>query len=381
VTNWPEVRLGDACDRITDGSHFSPKSSSEGFPYVTVRDLSDGAIDLDGSKRISRESFNELSRNGCSPQKGDVLFSKDGTVGKVALVGVSIPFVVLSSIAILSPNHELVSSEYLAWVLKSPSVQSMAVDKKTGTALRRLILRDLNSILIPLPPLDEQKRIVAKLDEVSTRVGDYGRSIHLQSTGLADLRSSLCRESFLNAPEVRTRYLIDLAQNLDSRRVPITKDQRQSGSVPYYGASGIVDYVQDSLFNEPLLLVSEDGANLLSRSTPIAFPIDGPTWVNNHAHILRFDNPITQAYVELFIENTKIDQYVTGAAQPKLNQKALNSIPIQIPISIEDQRAVVQLIKSRNLLIDNALNLNKKRNGLSRVLLSSTMSHDLENSA
>ena len=381
MTNWPEVRLGDACDRITDGSHFSPKSSSEGFPYVTVRDLSDGAIDLDGSKRISRESFNELSRNGCSPQKGDVLFSKDGTVGKVALVGVSIPFVVLSSIAILSPNHELVSSEYLAWVLKSPSVQSMAVDKKTGTALRRLILRDLNSILIPLPPLDEQKRIVAKLDEVSTRVGDYGRSIHLQSTGLADLRSSLCRESFLNAPEVRTRYLIDLAQNLDSRRVPITKDQRQSGSVPYYGASGIVDYVQDSLFNEPLLLVSEDGANLLSRSTPIAFPIDGPTWVNNHAHILRFDNPITQAYVELFIENTKIDQYVTGAAQPKLNQKALNSIPIQIPISIEDQRAVVQLIKSRNLLIDNALNLNKKRNGLSRVLLSSTMSHDLENSA
>lgn len=127
------------------------------------------------------------------------------------------------------------------------------------------------------------------------------------------------------------KTLDQIAINMDSKRIPITKVDRTSGDYPYYGASGIVDYVADYIFDGDALLVSEDGANLLARSTPIAFSVTGKYWVNNHAHILKFDNLATQRFVELYLESIPLDEYITGAAQPKLNQKALNSIPIPPP--------------------------------------------------
>jgi type I restriction enzyme S subunit len=138
----------------------------------------------------------------------------------------------------------------------------------------------------------------------------------------------------------QTKTLDQIATNLDSRRVPITKSVRTSGGYPYYGASGIVDYVADYIFDEDTLLISEDGANLLARSTPIAFPASGKYWVNNHAHILKFENLTTQRFVELYLESIPLDDYITGAAQPKLNQAALNSIPIPVPAFPEQQRIV-----------------------------------------
>ena len=138
----------------------------------------------------------------------------------------------------------------------------------------------------------------------------------------------------------QTKTLDQISTNLDSRRVSITKAVRTSGEYPYYGASGIVDYVADYIFDEDTLLISEDGANLLARSTPIAFSVSGKYWVNNHAHILKFENMTTQRFVELYLESIPLDDYITGAAQPKLNQKALNSIPIPVPPLTEQQRIV-----------------------------------------
>jgi type I restriction enzyme, S subunit len=140
-----------------------------------------------------------------------------------------------------------------------------------------------------------------------------------------------------------SRTLDEISTNLDSRRVPITKSVRIGGTYPYYGASGIVDYVDDYIFDEETLLISEDGANLLARTTPIAFPATGKYWVNNHAHVLKFENQTVQRFVELFLASIALDDYVTGAAQPKLNQAALNSIPIPFPPLPEQQRIVAIL--------------------------------------
>ena len=114
-------------------------------------------------------------------------------------------------------------------------------------------------------------------------------------------------------------------------RKPVTKGDRSSGDFPYYGASGIVDYVSDYLFDGDYLLVSEDGANLVARATPIAFSIKGKNWVNNHAHVLKFSNADEQKYVEMFLNGMDLSPYITGAAQPKLNQKNLNDIKIPMP--------------------------------------------------
>ncbi len=143
-----------------------------------------------------------------------------------------------------------------------------------------------------------------------------------------------------NGWEVKT--LNQISENLDRKRVPITKKNRSHGSIPYYGASGIVDYVEEHIFDEDLLLVSEDGANLLARTYPIALSISGKTWVNNHAHVLRFKDKISQRFVELYLNSIKLDDFVSGMAQPKLNQKMLNKIPIPFP-PISKQKRIVAI--------------------------------------
>src|SRR5258708_36140789 len=140
--------------------------------------------------------------------------------------------------------------------------------------------------------------------------------------------------------------LEQISNNLDRKRVTIAKSDRKKGEYPYYGASGIVDYVADYIFDGDTLLVSEDGANLLMRSTPIAFSVSGRYWVNNHAHILKFEDTATQRFVEFCLGSSKLDDYITGAAQPKLNQRALNSIPIPIPKAVEHRSRIVARVEA-----------------------------------
>ena len=139
------------------------------------------------------------------------------------------------------------------------------------------------------------------------------------------------------------KTLPDISENLDYMRKPVTSNLRKAGNIPYYGASGIVDYVEDYIFDGDYLLVSEDGANLLARSTPIAFSISGKTWVNNHAHILKFNSYAERRFVEFFLNSIDLKPYISGAAQPKLNQKALNSIKIPIP-SLSKQQEIVAIL-------------------------------------
>jgi type I restriction enzyme S subunit len=131
----------------------------------------------------------------------------------------------------------------------------------------------------------------------------------------------------------------------DGQRRPVTKSARVSGDIPYYGASGIVDYVSDFIFDGDFLLVSEDGANLLARSTKIAFSISGKTWVNNHAHVLEFATDTERRFVEFYLNSIDLAPYVTGAAQPKLNKANLNAIRIPWP-SPDDQARIVSTLDS-----------------------------------
>ena len=138
--------------------------------------------------------------------------------------------------------------------------------------------------------------------------------------------------------------------NLDSRRVPITQGNRVDGPYPYIGASGVVDHVANYLFDETLLLISEDGANLLARTLPIAFTISGKAWVNNHAHVLRCRDDETRVYLQTLINMLDISLYVSGSAQPKLSQKQMNRIPIMLPsrkLLVEFAAFAVRVDKSR----------------------------------
>ena len=134
--------------------------------------------------------------------------------------------------------------------------------------------------------------------------------------------------------------------NRDSERIPLSVAERSKleKTFDYYGASGIIDKVDKYLFDKTLLLIGEDGANLLARSTPIAFLAKGKYWVNNHAHVLdSAEDTLSLEYIMYFVNAISLAKYVTGTAQPKMNQEKMNSIPVPLPPLAEQTRIVAKI--------------------------------------
>jgi type I restriction enzyme S subunit len=146
----------------------------------------------------------------------------------------------------------------------------------------------------------------------------------------------------------------EAAVNHDGKRVPVRASDRakRKGKFPYYGASGIIDTIDDYLFEGDFVLIGEDGANLVSRSTPIAFLATGRFWVNNHAHILKAGLDTSNQWLCWFINMIDLVPYVSGSAQPKLTQGALNRIGIPLP-SLREQREIIRRIRIAFTWIDH----------------------------
>ncbi len=197
TTEWKEVQLKDVCEKITDGSHFSPKQVSNGcYPYITVKDVRKDIIDFDAAKRIDKKQYELLLKSGCKPYKGDVLFSKDGTVGKVVLVDYEKEFVILSSLAILRPKKEL-KSEFLFYVLKSPKFLAEAINKKTGIAIRRIILDTLKRISISFPSdISVQQRIVEEIEKRFAVADKLEKAVNEGLEKADKLKQSILKKAF-----------------------------------------------------------------------------------------------------------------------------------------------------------------------------------------
>jgi type I restriction enzyme S subunit len=167
---WDVVRLEDVSVKITDGSHYSPKVTKNGkYRIATVANIKENQIDIDSCKKISNKDYEMLVKNGCKPQLGDILFSKDGTVGLSFSYKQNKDLFLLSSIAIIRPKDNLFS-DYCTYILKSPSVFRQIIGSKRGTGLRWIILKDLYRIRIPFPPLPEQHLIAEILSTVDHKL-------------------------------------------------------------------------------------------------------------------------------------------------------------------------------------------------------------------
>ena len=307
--------------------------------WVSIADLSknEGREVKDTKEYISNEAIGNITKIA----KGSLLVSFKLTLGKMAFAGDDL----YTNEAIMSlGKRDDLSLKFLYYYFSSLDWGKIAggSEKVKGKTLNK---KSLSEIPIAYIPLAEQQRIVSRLDSAFAHIDELKANAEKQVNEARALFQKALSKAMEPKEGWEEKTLPDISENLDSLRKPVTKGKRTTGIYPYYGASGIVDYVDSYLFDEDLLCISEDGANLLMRTYPIAFPISGKVWVNNHAHILRFNSMITQKYVEYYFTGMKLDEYITGAAQPKLTQKALNSIIINMP-SLDDQQRIVSRLDS-----------------------------------
>ena len=163
---WAWCKLPEVCRKpITDGTHNSPPNSVSGdFVYITAKNIKNLKICLDDATYVSKE-IHESIYSRCSPELNDVLLTKDGTIGEVAVNKLNYPFSMLSSVALIKPSNGILSW-FLAYILISDLLQNKMKKDAKGSALKRIILAQINDFLIPFPPLAEQKRIVVKIEEL-----------------------------------------------------------------------------------------------------------------------------------------------------------------------------------------------------------------------
>ena len=344
--------LGEIATDIYRGSGITRNQVTEsGTPcvrygeiYTTYGIWFDHCVSYTNAEQISNRKYFEY---------GDILFAITGE--SVDEIAKSCAYIgheqCLAGGDIVVLKHEQ-DPKYLSYALATTSAQAQKSRGKVKSKVVHSSVPAIKEICVPVPPLEVQQEIVRILDHFTALTAELNDKLTAELTARKKQYAYYRDELFRTAKDADIYFLNEISENCDNQRKPVTSGNRIAGEYPYYGASGIVDYVDDYIFDGDYLLISEDGANLLARSTPIAFSISGKNWVNNHAHVLRFDTYETRRYIEIYLNSIDLSPYITGGAQPKLNQKNLNKIPIPLPSPDEQRRIVSILDRFDNLCND-----------------------------
>ena len=241
----------------------------------------------------------------------------------------------------LRPKNPMPISFWKYYIHYEPIMRKKLVcSTKAGTMMNELVTKDFLDQSILVPNYEEQIAIGAFL---------------IQLDNLITLHQYLCPKSTINELVHNSifweqRKLNDIVDFLDAQRRPLTENVRQKGLYPYYGASGIVDYIAGYLFDEELILLSEDGANITDRNYPVCFLAAGKYWVNNHAHVLKAKLGMDNNFICNALERKDYENYNTGMAMPKLNQETCKQIIVECP-SYEEQKKIGYFLRKLDRLI------------------------------
>jgi type I restriction enzyme, S subunit len=357
---WQKVELIKVCEEITDGSHFSPKSYDSGrYPYITVRDIENDTVNFNTCKFIGQKDYEILLKNGCKPNYGDILFSKDGTVGKVSLIDFEKEFVVLSSLAIIRPNQNFINSRFLKYILKNPVFLETAIGHKTGVAIKRIILKNLKQIEIQFPEsLSEQKRIVAILDEAFAAIDKAKANTEKNLQSAKELFESYLQNLFANPGEDWEKRMLKEIGVTQTGTTPKTSDKKNYGYyIPFIKPSDIdipgngeIRYDNEGLSEQGL----NNGRKMLKGSTlmvcigatigKVGF-IDRDVSCNQQINSLTVKEEFSPKFA-YYALSTKdfFEQVMHNAAQatlPIINKGKWETLKICYPKSKEKQDAIV----------------------------------------
>jgi len=332
---WRWVKLGDS-DSAEIIMGQSPPSSTynqneEGLPFYQ------GKADFGERNPVPRvwcKRPNKISEHG------DILISVRAPVGPVNIC--SEKSCIGRGLAAIRTKKDNLSNFYLFYFLKSCEKNWLG----KGSTFGAIKKRDLQNYLIPLPPLEEQNRIVAKIEEL---FGKTDKITRLRKEAVEEARAlvpAALHEVFSKAHEKGWRWvkLGEIVEIWDKYRIPVKKKDRKSGPYPYCGANGIIDYVDGFTHDGEFILLAEDGGFYGTGETS-AYLMTGKFWANNHVHILKSITGVAEnSFLIHYMNIVDLTPYLTGATRPKLPQRTMFEIPIPLP-AFEEQKQIVAYLE------------------------------------
>ena len=194
--SWVWCRLGEISKQINDGTHHTPKYVKEGIPFLSIKDISSGKIDFNNTKFITNEEHKELIKR-CNPQRNDILFCRIGTLGRPSIIETDIDFSIFVSLGLIKTYSNIYEVRYLKYLLESPLLYYQYQQiKADGIHTPKLNLRDVPNLLIPLPPLPEQKRIVAEIEKQLAKTKQLKEHIIANQQATEQLLKALLHQAF-----------------------------------------------------------------------------------------------------------------------------------------------------------------------------------------
>lgn len=333
MEEWKECKLSEIMDLIGGGT---PKTSNPDYwggdiPWISVKDFNGERRYVgDTEKKITKLGLENSSTKILS--KGDIIISARGTVGELAIIPSDMAF---NQSCYGLRAKDFVDSCFLYYLLK----QSVNILKHNthGSVFDTITRETFENISVKLPPLPTQQKIAAILSSLDDKI-ELNNKIN---TNLEQQAGALFKNWFVDfepfggkMPEGwKEGTVSEIIVLHDSKRIPLSSQQREKmeKKYPYYGATSLMDYVDNYLFDGIFLLLGEDGTVIDSEGFPILQYVEGKFWVNNHAHILTGKNGFSVEMLYLLFSLTNVKDKVTGAVQQKISQGNLNSITTIIP--------------------------------------------------
>jgi type I restriction enzyme, S subunit len=394
---WEVVGIKRLCSLITDGAHISPETDNGVYGFVSTKDINADTIDFDNCLRTSEASFEYLVKAGCRPLVGDVLFSKDGTIGRTVVVRKDLDFVVASSLIIIRPDSSVLAPEFLNYLCMSDVVASQVDSLVKGAGLPRLSIQNLLKVLGVFPPLPEQQTITAFLDretgKIDALVAEQQRLIELLKEKRQAVISHAVTKGLNPAAPMKdsgVEWLGEVPAGWEVKKLKHIKAESPNSFVdgPFGNnlkSEHFIDngdaYVIESNFAtqgrlEPceLKTISAEHFATIRRSetkkgdiviakigaqfgkSSILPPIDKPAVVSGNSMKLTVNNNICEtvwAYWQLFNQklNGEIDLLVNGSAQPALSLGTMNELAFLLP-NIDEQKKIIAFLDTETVKFD-----------------------------
>ena len=326
----------------------------EGLPTFSVT-INNGLINRDSLNR--KTETNLSAEDHLIVYKGDIAYNMmrmwQGASGLAKQDGIISPAYI-----VLEPQKKIIDPLYASYLFKTKRMIYLFGAYSYGLTSDRLRLyfNDFKKIPVNIPSLPEQQkitRILCTWDNAIETAEKLINNSRQQKKALMQQFVTGKRRLHGYNDKWKQIKLKDCAECLDNKRIPLNKEERSKikGKIPYWGASNIVDYVNDYIFNETIILLAEDGGSFSEFQTkPIANIVRGKSWINNHAHVLRAKPNTTNDWLFYSLVHKNILGFVVGGTRAKLNKTDMLKIPINLP-SVEEQSKITEFLKENDALI------------------------------